>query len=111
MHAHDPPTIDKVIAFKNVTFSNSQAEAINRVIKEYIRHHNPENMVQLHNCIEHSVSDYSFCRPHGTLKGLIPMEVYQHQHPDMDFRARFAAARVLRREQNKKINCQSCLTR
>ena len=109
--AHDPPTIDKVIAFKNVTFSNSQAEAINRVIKEYIRHHNPENMVQLHNCIEHSVSDYSFCRPHGTLKGLIPMEVYQHQHPDMDFRARFAAARVLRREQNKKINCQSCLTR
>ncbi len=109
--AHDPPAIDKVIAFKNVTFSNSQAEAINRVIKEYIRHHNPENMVQLHSCIESSVFDYCFVRPHGALKGLIPMEAYQQQHPDMDFSACFALARTQRRKQNQKVNCQSCLTR
>jgi len=41
----------------------------------------------------------------------VSMEVYQQLHPDMDFSARFAAARTQRREQNRKVNCQSCLTR
>lgn len=100
-----PPLITKVVALKDISFSNSPIEAIHKMIKRYISHHKPQNLPQLETCIRESVPDYSCVRPHGSLKGLTPMETYTGNIPSMDFSAQIAQATIERVEKNRKMEC------
>jgi putative transposase len=66
------PEIHKIIARKDITFSNSPIEAINKIMKHYLRSHKPDNLEDLQLLLPKIISDYQHQRPHGSLKGLIP---------------------------------------
>src|SRR5690554_911216 len=68
------PEISKVIAMKDISFSNSPIEAINKIMKRYLRFHKPETIDQLIECLELIVNDYNEKRPHGSLLGLTPLD-------------------------------------
>lgn len=102
------PSITKIIAQKDIAFSNSPIEAINKIIKKYLRFYKPVTLEQLHACIERAVHDYSFTRPHGSLNGMIPMEVYTNQHLAIDTKPFMIQAKAERLEQNRKHACGIC---
>ena len=41
------PRLNKVIAKKDVSFSNSPIEALNKVVKKYLRYHQPDTLEAL----------------------------------------------------------------
>ena len=55
------------------------------------------------------VQDYNLVRPHGTLKGLTPMEAYVHPEVKPDFRKPVQEMRGIRLEENRKVNCGDCM--
>ena len=101
-------SITKIIAQKDIAFSNSPIEAINKIIKKYLRFYKPATLEQLHSCIERAVYDYSFIRPHGSLNGRIPMEVYTNQPLNIDTKPFLMQAKAERLEQNLKHACGIC---
>jgi putative transposase len=106
-----PPYITKVIALKDIRFSNSPIEAINKIYKQYLRHYQPKTPAALLQVTEAFVHDYSTLRPHGSLKGLIPMEAYTRPELKLDFRQTLREARVQRIAENKQINCSLCISK
>jgi hypothetical protein len=69
--------IKKLVAQKDITHSNSAIEAINKILKNnYLNKIEIENGQQLLKIIETIIHDYNLLRPHGSLKGLTPSEVY-----------------------------------
>lgn len=102
------PEITKIIALKDISFSNSPIEAINKIMKRYLRYYNPTTEPAVCKCIELAVPDYSEMRPHGSLKGAIPMEAYTGNIPVVDFSAKAAKARAERIAANQKANCGKC---
>lgn len=69
--------IIKEIALKTVHFSNSMAEAANRIVKTYyLNHQVPENTKALENYFAFIVYDICHVRPHGQLNGLTPNQAY-----------------------------------
>ena len=68
--------IKKSIALKDIVFSNSMAEAANKLLKyPYLFTGNIENGNQLKTVLENSINDFNNVRPHGKLGGLAPSEV------------------------------------
>jgi putative transposase len=104
------PIITKLIAQRDIRFSNSPIEAINKILKQYLRHYNPRTPDALERVIVHFVQDYGSVRPHGTLKGLIPMEAYRHPDVKPNFRKAAQEVRLIRLEENRKVNCGICRT-
>ena len=102
------PSITKIIAQKDIAFSNSPIEAINKIIKKYLRFYTPTTLEQLHTCIERAVYDYSFVRPHGSLNGITPMEAYIKQPLIIDTKPFMIQAKAQRIEQNRKHACGIC---
>ena len=102
------PDITKVIALKDIAFSNSPIEAINKIMKRYIRHYRPQTFKELLVCIIKSIEDYNIFRPHYALNGLTPMEAYTQKLPDMDFSEQMRQAKAIRLEQNRKSTCPKC---
>jgi hypothetical protein len=49
-----------------------------------------------------------FERPHGSLNGSTPFEVYTNQILSTNFRKQIKKAYFTRIEQNKKMNCMIC---
>ena len=47
-------------------------------------------------------------RPHGSLKGLIPMESYTKPDQALDLRQAIQQARAIRIAENKQVNCSFC---
>ena len=105
----DHPKITKIIALKDIAFSNSPIEAIHKIMKKYLRHQKPENARQLDLYIEQNVYDYTFVRPHGSLKGFIPIEVYSGKMPSLDFSSQRTIARKERSIQNSSFSCITCI--
>jgi len=103
-----PPEITKIIAQKDIRYSNSPVEAINKIVKRYLRHYDPRTFSALIKCLAMAVEDYTYKRPHGSLKGLTPFEAYTQPLRKPDFRARIKQARSLRVEQNRNAGCQEC---
>jgi transposase InsO family protein len=103
------PDITKIIALKDIAFSNAPIEAINKIMKVYLRHHKPNTLDQLAECIRLAVYDYSCVRPHGSLNGRIPMEVYTNQHVYIETTSYSMEAKIERIEQNRKHNCNVCM--
>jgi hypothetical protein len=88
--------ITKIIALKDIAFSNAPIEAINKIMKGYLRHHKPNTLDQITECIRLAVYDYSCVRPHGSLNGRIPMEIYTNQHLSIETRTYTTEAKMER---------------
>lgn len=102
------PEITKVIALKDIAFSNSPIEAINKIMKRYIRHHLPQTFKELLACMIRSIEDYNIYRPNYALNGLTPLEAYIQKLPNMDFSEQNRQAKAIRLEQNRKSTCMKC---
>lgn len=102
------PEIHKVIARKDVTFSNSSIEAIIKIMKRYLREYRPQNDDQIYQCIEYADYDYTEVRPHSSINDLTPMEAYQQIPVQLDFSSDFSAAKTKRIAQNTSSGCEKC---
>ena len=109
LRATDHPIITKIIARKDIRFSNSPIEAINKIHKQYLRHHQPTTQAAWFQVTEAFADEYSMLRPHGSLKGLTPMEAYTRPDLKLDFRQAIREARPQRIEENRKVNCPLCM--
>ena len=108
LDACENPEIHKIIARKDIAFSNSPIEAINKIMKRYLRSHKPDNLEALQLLLPKIISDYQHQRPHGSLKGLTPMEAYVQKFVNVDFKPQIQAAKATRIETNRKSNCSMC---
>jgi transposase InsO family protein len=108
--SHTPnPKVTKIIALKDIAFSNSPIEAIHKIMKGYLRKQNPQNDKQLELYLSKNVHDYNCIRPHGGLKGMTPMEVYTQTIPFLDFYQQRALAKINRIRQNRLLSsCIKC---
>ncbi len=102
------PLIEKITALKDIVFSNSPIEAINKILKVYLRHYKPTTLAGVQRVVELCIHDYGSLRPHGSLGGLTPMERYLDPKSKLDFTKQIKEAGALRIQQNKAINCGSC---
>ena len=101
----EAPVIIKLHALKEVKFSNSAVEAVNKIIKRYLRKKLPDTLDQLIQCLKEIINDYNTVRPHGSLLGLTPMECYTSENVNLDFKEQKLNAKKDRIIQNKSINC------
>ena len=102
------PKITKIIALKDIAFSNSPIEAIHKIMKRYIRKRDPRNFQQLINGLPAHISDYSDIRPHGSLQGYTPLETYAQKAISMDFSEQSKLAKAKRASLNKAQGCKNC---
>ena len=102
-------SLGKVIAQKDVVFSNSLIEAVNRTLKDgYLKDKRFVSIGSLLEFIREFVRDYNK-RPHGSLHGFRPLEVLHGEIPDKDrFSYDVREASLERREENEKFDCGSC---
>lgn len=103
--------ISKIRALKDVCFSNSQAEAVNRIIKTaYLNHKEILGTAQLVETLSEVIHDYCYLRPHGSIDGLIPFNRYIGKTVDTTIiKQQLAAARAERIHKNKHLTCNKCL--
>ncbi len=68
-------SLQKLIAGKDIHFSNSMVEAQNKLIKYYYLFKHPfQNLDELIKLLEWIIKDYNHLRPHHSLGGLTPFE-------------------------------------
>lgn len=103
------PLITMITALKDIAFSNSPIEAINKIFKQYLRHYNPNTLAGVQRVKDLFIHDYGARRPHGSLKGLRPMERYINPALIPDHRKQIQQARTIRIQENLAINCAQCL--
>ena len=102
--------ISHLVAQKDVIFSNSMIEALNKTIKhQFLYPKTIQNKNQLISALEDSVEIYNNIRPQLNLKGNtpeetfigIPMDINQYKTKDQAFRDERLA-------KNKKNRCNNC---
>lgn len=111
LHNHLKPTITKLIAKLDVSFSNNSVEAINKILKKYFRHHNPQTFTATQKCLDDFIHDYNNIRPHGSINGLTPSEAYLNKTFDELFpnvKNLALTARSQRIKANQQHNCGKC---
>lgn len=91
-----------LIAQRDVHYSNSMVEAVNRTLKyRHIFPHIVPEALRLNEFIERAVTEYNN-RPHSNLKGLTPHEKYDGQVWDQEHLARLRKeARIKRMDYNR----------
>ncbi len=104
----EDPKITKVIALRDIAFSNSPIEAVHKIMKRYIRKQEPQNFQQLLNGLPRHILDYTAIRPHGSLNGYTPLEAYSLKSLSMDFSEQTRLARIQRISLNKAKRCKGC---
>ena len=101
--------IKKVIALKDITFSNSPAEAKNKTFKSYYANDKTiENTKQLQDTIIYFITDFNDIRPTQALNGYTPTEVYSNLKPEFDFIALRQQDAIKRKETHKNSSCKAC---
>ena len=103
--------IEHIIAQKDVIFSNSMVEALNKTIKHQFLFPRPiANRNQLDLVLETSVSIYNTIRPQMSLGGNTPQETFNGLPIDFSrYSHKFNEHKAYRRQQNKKNSCKVCL--
>lgn len=104
-------SIKHLIAQKDVVFSNSMVEAVNKVIKhQFLYPKNICNSNQLHLSLEQAVSVYNNQRPQMSLGGNTPFETLTGMEIDLSkFTQHFNTQKSLRRQLNKNNICEGCV--
>jgi putative transposase len=102
--------IHRIRALRDVVFSNSIAEAFNRILKiYYLNQQQIPDTSSLIRIVEKNVNDFSFTRPHGKLNGLTPYEAITGVTNDKEkIKVQVDLLRRLRIEMNSKYNCSEC---
>jgi transposase InsO family protein len=78
------PSITRITAQKDIRFSNSPVEAINKIVKKYLRLKPAETYEELEQQLQWIVEDYNKVRPQDSIGGLRPYEAYTQQTPNSD---------------------------
>lgn len=98
------PPLKHLIALKDIAYSNSPIEAVNKIYKRYLRFYKPTIYNEFVAVTELFVHDYNMVRPHGSLKGLTPFQAYQNIEAP-DYKQDIQLARDKRIEFNIKNRC------
>lgn len=98
-------------ALKDIDFSNSIVEAINKILKNSFLHHfEIKTFEELKRLIEQFVKDYNEIRPHCSLNGLTPDEAYTNQPiPTELYAKQKEVSRLARLAANRAKTCGNCL--
>jgi putative transposase len=109
-HFTSSNNIKHLIAQKDVVFSNSMIEAINKIIKhQFLYHKEIPDRKKLETVFEETVSVYNTIRPQMSLHGNTPIQTFQGK--SMDFSAysnSFHTQKAIRIQQNTKSKCIKC---
>jgi putative transposase len=109
--ASTKPTIIHLIAQKDITQSNSQIEAINKIIKhQLLLPKQLENKQQLTLTLPADIAIYNDLRPQLSLGGNTPSETYSGKTIILNhYKTHFPEHKIARIKQNKQNNCQICV--
>jgi putative transposase len=109
LNALEQPGIHHRIGLKTIEFSNSPVEAINKIMKQYLRRQTFYSPTQVLNFLEKkAIPDYNEIRPHVSLKGLTPLESYGLKSVPPEWNDQLAIARKERIAYNRKSKCSKC---
>ncbi len=102
--------IQKLVALKDINYSNSMVEAVNKIAKyQYLFPKHPYNLQELEELLSYFINDYNNVRPHSQLKGLTPNEAYIGIELPKDYRTSILKqARIDRLAYNKENKCEKC---
>lgn len=101
--------VTKLRALKDIKFSNSPVEAINRTVKGfYLKRRKFESVSALTKHLRWSVNDYNIDRPHYKHRPYTPNEIYRNIPLKFDPVRRKNEARAARLKVNKHTACLQC---
>ncbi len=102
--------IDHVIAQKDVIFSNSTIEALNKVIKhQFLFHKGIDSREKLVTSLHEVVAAYNTSRPQMNLGGNTPIETYQGKPIELSqYTTELNLQKALRVVENRKNACGLC---
>jgi transposase InsO family protein len=101
--------LNKIIALKDIQFSNSPVEAIHKIIKgRYLINKRFETLEGLVIFLRDAIYDYNYLRPHYKHYPKTPAEVYFEIDLKINFKARMAKAVKNRVKNNVATACTSC---
>ncbi|MBI1286293.1 MAG: DDE-type integrase/transposase/recombinase [Flavobacteriales bacterium] len=108
---HSGGTIRKLIAQKEIDFSNSMVESVNNLIKNgYLRPMGTDDPKQLPDSLEGIINDINNIRPHNAIGGLIPFEALNGITINTaETKRQLQKARAKRLEYNRKNTCNKCI--
>ena len=106
----DEINLRKLIAQKDIRFSNSVIEAQNKLIKyRYLFKQDFRDIHELRKGLEWIVHDYNHNRPHISLQGLTPNEAATGEYVPKDkWHEQIIQAQINRLEENRKELCRIC---
>jgi len=107
----DEVSIRKLIAGKDIRFSNSMVEAQNKILKyHYLFKHSSYDIHELRKLLDWIIRDYQYNRPHHSLKGLTPFEALCGQQVPKDlWKKQALEARQVRIQENTSKSCGVCV--
>ena len=101
--------LNKLIAQKDIHFSNSMVEAVNKPMKyDFLFRAELLDIEHAQRFLETAVEQYNH-RPHSALFGLTPYEVFHGRAPNKTFfKPQMEQAKLLRKAENKTLLCDNC---
>jgi hypothetical protein len=101
--------LTKVIALKDIQFSNSPIEAVHKIMKgRYLCNRKFDSLEHLQTFLKEAVYDYNYLRPHYKHVPRTPAEVYYSQALNFNKVERMKMAAINRLMTNKKASCSEC---
>ena len=99
-----------LIAQKNVSFSNSMIEAINKIIKHQSLYHKEiPDRNRLASVFKQTVAIYNTIRPQMSLQGNTPLQTFEGKPMDFAvYSQRFPSQKAIRIQENTKSKCTKC---
>jgi hypothetical protein len=102
-------SLTRLVAQKDIRFSNSMVEAVNKRMKyDFLFRTQLLDFEHTQRFLETAVERYNN-RPHSALYGFTPLEVFHGAIPNKTlFKNQIEQAKVLRKIENKTLACDSC---
>ena len=101
--------LKRLVAQKDIHFSNSMIEAVNKRMKyDFLFRQQLPDLESTRRFLETAVKQYNN-RPHSALFGLTPHEVFYGVPPNKQlFKPQIELAKALRKAENKALSCDNC---